>query len=123
MLQPPGFGTKPHLITIIMDDFGWNSVGFHGHNPEIQTPTMDALALSGLRLDRHCEAAAHLCPRLHPTHCHTDDLVWISGSKRNSPFERLLVISTAREIASPAIVCSSRPAGARPPREPCAPAR
>jgi arylsulfatase A-like enzyme len=51
MLQPPGFGTKPHLITIIMDDFGWNSVGFHGHNPEIQTPTMDALALSGLRLD------------------------------------------------------------------------
>ena len=32
-------------------------------------------------------------------------------------------LSTAREIASPAIVCSSRPAGARPPREPCAPAR
>ena len=32
-------------------------------------------------------------------------------------------LSTAREIASPAIVRSSRPAGARPPREPCAPAR
>ena len=87
MLQPPGFGTKPHLITIIMDDFGWNSVGFHGHNPEIQTPTMDALALSGLRLDRHCEAAAHLCPSLHPTHCRTGDLIWISGPKRISPFK------------------------------------
>ena len=35
----------------------------------------------------------------------------------------ILGISTAREIASPAIVRSSRPAGARPPREPCAPAR
>ena len=32
-------------------------------------------------------------------------------------------LTTAREIASPAIVCSSRPAGARPPRETCAPAR
>ena len=32
-------------------------------------------------------------------------------------------LSTTREIASPAIVRSSRPAGARPPRELCAPAR
>jgi arylsulfatase A-like enzyme len=48
----PGFGTKPHLVTVIMDDFGYHNVGYHG-NKEIRTPTLDRLALGGVRLERH----------------------------------------------------------------------
>merc|ERR1712216_456396 len=49
----PGFNSRPHILTIVMDDFGFNNVGYHGSNPEIQTPTLDSLALGGLRLERH----------------------------------------------------------------------
>ena len=48
---------KPHLIAMLMDDFGWANVGYHrtpADDPrhEVQTPNMDALVASGLQLDR-----------------------------------------------------------------------
>ncbi len=43
---------RPHLIAVIGDDIGYNSVGYHGNNPEAKTPTMDALAANGTVLDR-----------------------------------------------------------------------
>jgi arylsulfatase B len=46
--------TKPNLIFVLMDDFGWASLGIHNPtNPEIVTPNMDALIADGILLDRH----------------------------------------------------------------------
>ena len=45
---------KPHLILILADDFGWGNIGFHrlDNTKEVQTPNLDALAASGIILDR-----------------------------------------------------------------------
>lgn len=40
---------RPNVIVVITDDQGYGDIGLHG-NPEIQTPTMDALARGSLRL-------------------------------------------------------------------------
>ena len=35
---------QPNVLLIIVDDLGWNDVGYHGS--EIQTPTIDRLVTS-----------------------------------------------------------------------------
>lgn len=42
-------GAPPNVLLIITDDQGYGDVGFHG-NAEIQTPSIDALARSSVRL-------------------------------------------------------------------------
>jgi len=42
--------TKPHIVVVVADDLGWKDVGFHGG--EIETPALDRLATSGVRLER-----------------------------------------------------------------------
>ena len=46
---------KPHIIMMLADDLGWNNIGFHQAQhgkAEIRTPTIDALASSGLQMER-----------------------------------------------------------------------
>jgi len=41
---------KPNVLIILVDDMGWNDVGYHGS--DIRTPNIDALAHSGVRFER-----------------------------------------------------------------------
>jgi len=41
---------KPNILYIVADDLGWKDVGFHGS--DIETPTLDALAAGGARLEQ-----------------------------------------------------------------------
>lgn len=50
-----GAAPKPHIVYILIDDWGWSNWGTHRVNdslPEIQTPNLDALAADGVLLDR-----------------------------------------------------------------------
>lgn len=41
---------RPHIVLLLADDMGWGDVGFNGSS--IQTPNIDALAASGVRLEQ-----------------------------------------------------------------------
>jgi arylsulfatase A-like enzyme len=42
---------RPNILYIVADDLGWKDVGFHGS--DIRTPTLDALAAGGARLEQY----------------------------------------------------------------------
>lgn len=50
----------PNIIFVLVDDMGWNDVGYNGS--EIRTPNLDALAASGMILER-----AYAYPICSPT--------------------------------------------------------
>ena len=43
--------SQPHLLLVLVDDFGWNNSGWH--NTAVKTPAMDALRAGGLALEQH----------------------------------------------------------------------
>jgi len=43
-------GTQPNIVFILADDLGWKDVGFHGS--DIETPNIDRLADTGLKLEQ-----------------------------------------------------------------------
>jgi len=46
----------PHILHILIDDFGWANVGYHRKDDptkEVQTPVIDQLVKDGIELDRH----------------------------------------------------------------------
>ena len=48
--------SAPSLIYILMDDVGWNDVGFHDEDSswlDFATPNMDRLSSTGIRLTQH----------------------------------------------------------------------
>ena len=47
--------TKPHLVFMLVDDWGWANVGYHRSppTPEVVTPNIDNLVKEGLELDQH----------------------------------------------------------------------
>jgi len=44
-------GTKPNVLFIVVDDLGWDDVGFRSH--QINTPNIDVLASSGVVLNQY----------------------------------------------------------------------
>ena len=50
--QPP---SKPHIVFMLVDDWGWADVGYHRttSTKEIVTPNIDSLVKVGLQLDQH----------------------------------------------------------------------
>ena len=51
---PPAESKQPHIVMILVDDFGWANAGWHraAGYAEVQTPNMDALIAEGIELDR-----------------------------------------------------------------------
>ena len=45
------YGAPLHILLVVIDDFGWSDVGFHG--AKINTPNMDKLASEGVILDNY----------------------------------------------------------------------
>ncbi|MAG94799.1 MAG: N-acetylgalactosamine-6-sulfatase [Planctomycetaceae bacterium] len=52
-------GERPNIILCMGDDHGWEETGYNGH-PHLQTPVLDEMAATGLRLD-HFYAAHPSC--------------------------------------------------------------
>ena len=52
---------RPNVVLVMADDQGWGDTGYNGH-PELKTPNLDALAASGLRLDRFYTAHFNCSP-------------------------------------------------------------
>ena len=51
----PAAGAKPHIVMMLVDDWGWANVGYHRNPPtnEVVTPNIDNLVKQGLELDQH----------------------------------------------------------------------
>ena len=50
--------TLPHILLVVVDDFGWAEVGYHRKEsgsvtPEVATPAIDRLVREGVELNRH----------------------------------------------------------------------
>ena len=47
--------TRPNIVLIVADDYGFNDIGYHGtnHGSAIKTPFLDSLAMSGVRLENY----------------------------------------------------------------------
>jgi len=43
--------TRPHVLFVLADDYGFNDIGYHGS--EIRTPNLDKLAIGGVRLENY----------------------------------------------------------------------
>jgi arylsulfatase A-like enzyme len=56
-----GAERRPNIVLVMADDQGWGDTGYNGH-PELKTPNLDAMAASGLRLNRFYTAHFNCSP-------------------------------------------------------------
>lgn len=42
------FGSKPHIVYILADDLGWNSIGYEDYDLSFTTPTLTTMAKEGI---------------------------------------------------------------------------
>jgi len=52
---------RPNIVLVMADDQGWGDTSYNGH-PELKTPHLDAMAASGLRLNRFYTAHFNCSP-------------------------------------------------------------
>jgi hypothetical protein len=52
---------RPNVVLLMADDHGWGETGYNGH-PHVQTPVLDEMARTGLRLDRFYAGSAVCSP-------------------------------------------------------------
>ena len=53
--NPNAPSSKPHIVFMLVDDWGWADVGYHRNTSDndISTPNIDSLVKEGLQLDQH----------------------------------------------------------------------
>ena len=44
--------TLPNFVMVLTDDLGWNTAW---HNPDVISPTLDAMVKESIEMRRHCE--------------------------------------------------------------------
>ena len=73
---------RPNIILCMGDDHGWDETGYNGH-PHLQTPVLDEMAATGLRMDRFYSASPVCSPTRasvitgrHPNRCGTFSANW-----------------------------------------------
>ncbi|XP_016920207.1 arylsulfatase B [Apis cerana] len=94
---------QPHIVFILADDLGWNDVGFHGSG-QIPTPNIDALAYSGLLLDRYyvspicTPSRSALMTGKHPIHTGMQHAVLKCAEPRGLPLHEKLLPEYLRNL-------------------------
>lgn len=61
LIGPTASGQRPNVILVMADDQGWGDAGYQGH-PSLKTPTLDAMASSGVRFTRWYSGAPVCSP-------------------------------------------------------------
>ena len=47
------YSDAPHIVFLLVDDWGWNDVGYHSTDMSWTTPNIDELAANGIKLENH----------------------------------------------------------------------
>ena len=89
----PVWCSKPHIVFVLVDDWGWANAGYHRDppTPEVVTPNIDSLVKEGLELDQHyvfklCSPSrCSLITGRLPIHVNDDNKINPSSYNPNDP--------------------------------------
>ena len=95
--------TKPNIVVIVVDDLGWDDVGYHG-SKQVMTPNINLLASRGLTLDSHyvnplCSPSrASLLTGRYPSSLGLQHSVIVQGQKVGVPLNESLLSEYLRPV-------------------------